>query len=198
MYVCTTQLFDISVPGNVSHLWQINCHHWEPAICLHAVHGCISEQVKSEYQLQSDDCGSEKNGKWARIITVTIVRRVLTTRIAKNMPVDYRIKSLERNTTLSSNVRTIKIALCSTFFLFPSVVLIISYSSIFVWHNFHPSAARNILRDEANKKPCARFPSGQCQFGPLCRFSHYTPAQTLALRQQGSSTFYTVKNVNFH
>ncbi|KAL4707112.1 hypothetical protein ACJJTC_011438 [Scirpophaga incertulas] len=31
-----------------------------------------------------------------------------------------------------------------------------------------------ILQEEATKKPCLRFAKGECLFGALCRFSHYT------------------------
>ncbi|CAB3245079.1 unnamed protein product [Arctia plantaginis] len=40
-----------------------------------------------------------------------------------------------------------------------------------------------ILAEESKKKPCARFASGQCQFGSICRFSHYTRDQLSSLRE---------------
>ncbi|CAG9789965.1 unnamed protein product [Diatraea saccharalis] len=44
-----------------------------------------------------------------------------------------------------------------------------------------------ILKEEAIKKPCLRFASGQCQFGAICRFSHYTREQLIELRQYVTS-----------
>ncbi|XP_065347046.1 zinc finger matrin-type protein 5-like [Cloeon dipterum] len=41
-----------------------------------------------------------------------------------------------------------------------------------------------ILREESQKKSCTRFMSGECQFGVLCRFSHYSPAQLHAMQIQ--------------
>ncbi|KAJ2939101.1 hypothetical protein O0L34_g10289 [Tuta absoluta] len=40
-----------------------------------------------------------------------------------------------------------------------------------------------ILAEESVKKPCSRFPSGLCQFGSMCRFSHYTREQIDHLRE---------------
>lgn len=45
--------------------------------------------------------------------------------------------------------------------------------------------AQEILNDELKKKPCAKFPSGMCQFGAMCRFSHYLPAELAKLKQKG-------------
>lgn len=47
------------------------------------------------------------------------------------------------------------------------------------------TAAEEILHEERGKKPCAKFPNGQCQFGASCRFSHFTPFQIAHLQQQG-------------
>ncbi|XP_068624504.1 uncharacterized protein [Battus philenor] len=40
-----------------------------------------------------------------------------------------------------------------------------------------------ILSEESKKKPCMRFPTGECVFGTICRFSHYTEEQMNALRE---------------
>ncbi|XP_049882379.1 zinc finger matrin-type protein 5 [Pectinophora gossypiella] len=40
-----------------------------------------------------------------------------------------------------------------------------------------------ILAEESRKKPCSRFPNNQCQFGAICRFSHYTRDQIDQLRE---------------
>lgn len=42
-----------------------------------------------------------------------------------------------------------------------------------------------ILAEEAYKKPCNRFASGQCQFGGICRYSHYTRQEIDTLREYG-------------
>ncbi|RVE49461.1 hypothetical protein evm_005892 [Chilo suppressalis] len=39
-----------------------------------------------------------------------------------------------------------------------------------------------ILQEEATKKPCMRYATGQCQFGAICRFSHYTREELNQLR----------------
>lgn len=51
---------------------------------------------------------------------------------------------------------------------------------------------KNILRDEFHKKPCAKFESGECRYGALCRFSHYTRDQLDTLRKQGKSDFHVI------
>lgn len=50
-------------------------------------------------------------------------------------------------------------------------------------------AAEEILRDEQKKKPCAKFPIGNCQFGAMCRFSHYTPEELATINAKGKATF---------
>lgn len=55
--------------------------------------------------------------------------------------------------------------------------------SFFLGHFF--PGAQEILKSEETKKPCSKFPSGTCRFGPTCRFSHYTGVQLAKLRQQG-------------
>ncbi|KAL0810384.1 hypothetical protein ABMA28_010529 [Loxostege sticticalis] len=49
-----------------------------------------------------------------------------------------------------------------------------------------------ILAEEAYKKPCNRFASGQCQFGGICRYSHYTRQEIDTLREYVASK----KNMN--
>ncbi|XP_026743521.1 zinc finger matrin-type protein 5-like [Trichoplusia ni] len=39
-----------------------------------------------------------------------------------------------------------------------------------------------ILAEESKKKPCSRFATGTCQFGSICRFSHYTQEQLKAFQ----------------
>ncbi|XP_013145510.1 PREDICTED: zinc finger matrin-type protein 5 [Papilio polytes] len=43
--------------------------------------------------------------------------------------------------------------------------------------------AATILKEESYKKPCLRFLKGECNFGGICRFSHYTQEQIEALRE---------------
>ncbi|XP_041985805.1 zinc finger matrin-type protein 5 [Aricia agestis] len=40
-----------------------------------------------------------------------------------------------------------------------------------------------ILKEESAKKPCSRHMRGECQFGSICRFSHYTKEQLYELQQ---------------
>ncbi|XP_060808060.1 zinc finger matrin-type protein 5 [Amyelois transitella] len=40
-----------------------------------------------------------------------------------------------------------------------------------------------ILAEEQKKKPCLRFARGECQFGGICRYSHYTQEQINQLRE---------------
>lgn len=47
--------------------------------------------------------------------------------------------------------------------------------------------AEEILRDEQRKKPCAKFPNGMCQFGAMCRFSHYTPVEMAKIKEKGNN-----------
>lgn len=43
-----------------------------------------------------------------------------------------------------------------------------------------------VLREELLKTPCRRFiQNGSCQFEGNCRYTHYTPEQLCAIRQQG-------------
>lgn len=44
-----------------------------------------------------------------------------------------------------------------------------------------------ILAEESKKKPCLRFSKGECNFGGVCRFSHYTPEQLQTLREYVAS-----------
>lgn len=46
-------------------------------------------------------------------------------------------------------------------------------------------ANQDILKEEQKKKPCAKFPNGNCQFGATCRFSHYTPADLAKIKEKG-------------
>ncbi|XP_059480963.1 zinc finger matrin-type protein 5-like [Neocloeon triangulifer] len=41
-----------------------------------------------------------------------------------------------------------------------------------------------ILQEESAKRTCSRFANGDCQFGAMCRFSHYSPGQLQFFRQQ--------------
>lgn len=44
-----------------------------------------------------------------------------------------------------------------------------------------------VLREELLKTPCRRFiQNGTCQFEGNCRYTHYSPEQLCALRQQGT------------
>lgn len=45
-------------------------------------------------------------------------------------------------------------------------------------------APKSILEEESSKKPCSWFQTASCQYGQLCRFSHYTPDQLGYLQQQ--------------
>ncbi|XP_028174734.1 zinc finger matrin-type protein 5 [Ostrinia furnacalis] len=40
-----------------------------------------------------------------------------------------------------------------------------------------------ILSEEAFKKPCLRFQNGECKFGGICRYSHYSREEIDALRE---------------
>ncbi|KAM3968734.1 zinc finger matrin-type protein 5 [Aphomia sociella] len=40
----------------------------------------------------------------------------------------------------------------------------------------------SILAEETLKKPCLRFTKGECQFGGICRYSHYTREQIQSLK----------------
>ncbi|XP_053620867.1 zinc finger matrin-type protein 5 [Plodia interpunctella] len=40
-----------------------------------------------------------------------------------------------------------------------------------------------ILEEEQKKKPCIRFTRGECQFGAICRYSHYTQEQLHEMRE---------------
>lgn len=42
-----------------------------------------------------------------------------------------------------------------------------------------------ILKEESIKKPCVRFANGECRFGGICRYSHYTEEQINELKQYG-------------
>ncbi|KAI8433753.1 hypothetical protein MSG28_015731 [Choristoneura fumiferana] len=44
-----------------------------------------------------------------------------------------------------------------------------------------------ILAEESQKKPCGRFARGECQFGSICRFSHYTREQIQQLQDYVAS-----------
>ncbi|KAL4719774.1 hypothetical protein ACJJTC_013653 [Scirpophaga incertulas] len=44
-----------------------------------------------------------------------------------------------------------------------------------------------ILQEEATKKPCLRFAKGECLFGALCRFSHYTREEIETFRRYVAS-----------
>ncbi|CAH0718470.1 unnamed protein product, partial [Brenthis ino] len=41
-----------------------------------------------------------------------------------------------------------------------------------------------ILKEESIKKPCIKFAKGECQFGGICRYSHYTAQELHELRLQ--------------
>lgn len=47
------------------------------------------------------------------------------------------------------------------------------------------SDPETILAEESKKKPCTRFANGQCQFGSICRFSHYSRDQLNSFREWG-------------
>ncbi|CAG4996286.1 unnamed protein product [Parnassius apollo] len=53
-----------------------------------------------------------------------------------------------------------------------------------------------ILSEESNKKPCVRFARGECQFGGICRFSHYTQEQINTLKQYVAAQDSTKLNAN--
>ncbi|XP_026764943.2 zinc finger matrin-type protein 5 [Galleria mellonella] len=40
-----------------------------------------------------------------------------------------------------------------------------------------------ILAEEKTKKPCLRFTKGECKFGGICRYSHYTKEQIESLKE---------------
>ncbi|XP_022828694.1 zinc finger matrin-type protein 5 [Spodoptera litura] len=44
-----------------------------------------------------------------------------------------------------------------------------------------------ILVEESKKKPCVRFASGECKFGSICHFSHYTVEQIRAMGEYVAS-----------
>ncbi|CAH0697806.1 unnamed protein product [Spodoptera exigua] len=44
-----------------------------------------------------------------------------------------------------------------------------------------------ILVEESKKKPCVRFASGECKFGSICHFSHYTVEQIQAMGEYVAS-----------
>ncbi|KAL6463631.1 hypothetical protein MHYP_G00280220 [Metynnis hypsauchen] len=49
--------------------------------------------------------------------------------------------------------------------------------------NFREAAA--ILQEERSKQPCRKFQqTGQCVFGPSCRYSHFSEKDMMALEQQ--------------
>ncbi|XP_023943609.2 zinc finger matrin-type protein 5 isoform X2 [Bicyclus anynana] len=56
-------------------------------------------------------------------------------------------------------------------------------------HYQHFKDPETILKEESCKKPCTRFPRGECNFGGICRFSHYTPEQINALRDYVASKY---------
>lgn len=66
----------------------------------------------------------------------------------------------------------------------------IGYCNNFCLIFFSIVVPKNILRDEFHKKPCVKFESGECRYGALCRFSHYTRAQLETIRKQGKSDFF--------
>ncbi|XP_038217120.1 zinc finger matrin-type protein 5 [Zerene cesonia] len=39
-----------------------------------------------------------------------------------------------------------------------------------------------ILQEESTKKPCMRYANGQCPFGSICRFSHYSQEEIRSLQ----------------
>ncbi|XP_045457365.1 zinc finger matrin-type protein 5 isoform X1 [Melitaea cinxia] len=39
-----------------------------------------------------------------------------------------------------------------------------------------------VLQEESAKKPCSRFMMGECKFGGICRYSHYTQEELCHLR----------------
>lgn len=51
---------------------------------------------------------------------------------------------------------------------------------------FYISGPKEILIAESKKKFCTKFQSGSCQFGALCRFSHYTPDELAEIQQRGT------------
>ena len=65
---------------------------------------------------------------------------------------------------------------------------------IYNWFNFvhfiKNLGAEEILTEEQKKKPCAKFPIGLCQFGAMCRFSHYSSAELAKIKQKGKHSEY--------
>ncbi|XP_026484137.1 uncharacterized protein LOC113392074 [Vanessa tameamea] len=51
-----------------------------------------------------------------------------------------------------------------------------------------------ILQEESMKKPCTRFARGECQFGGICRYSHYTQEQIMNLRAYMATKSKTTDN----
>nr|XP_003230445.3 PREDICTED: zinc finger matrin-type protein 5 [Anolis carolinensis] len=52
------------------------------------------------------------------------------------------------------------------------------------WYDRFRDAAA-VLQEEQNKKPCRKFlQTGQCDFGPNCRFSHFSEADLQALEDR--------------
>lgn len=47
-----------------------------------------------------------------------------------------------------------------------------------------------ILAEERQKNPCSRFLKGQCTFGAICRFSHYTRDEIFAMEAEGKFLFF--------
>ncbi|XP_039761742.1 zinc finger matrin-type protein 5 [Pararge aegeria] len=53
-----------------------------------------------------------------------------------------------------------------------------------------------ILKEEGSKKPCSRFFSGDCHFGAICRYSHYTPDQINAMRNYVAAKYNSLNHLS--
>lgn len=60
-----------------------------------------------------------------------------------------------------------------------------------------------VLKEESIKNPCSKFARGECKFGSICRYSHYTPYELNEIRlkvatktnkEKDPQTFFEINN----